>query len=252
VTRRLAFALVLLASCRGVSPLTNRIAVGHDPFVVLVGEAPDGWTDLFAVAAEGGEAVRFTFTRNLESVPALDPTGGVVAFVRRPVTDPDSRATLVIMNLINSAEREVPLPADLGTPQRVGWDRDGRTLYIRGDARVMATPAPPAPTALEQIGPDHRRWPEADTALTVLLGTPAFARVQPCTGETREFCVVSPDGAESRLGASLRHPFRWGADSLGYLERGRLLVRPLAGGRSRVVDWVNAPANPRQLSYWSP
>jgi hypothetical protein len=176
----------------------------------------------------------------------------MVAFVRRPVADPDSRATLVIMNLINSAEREVPLPADLGTPQRVGWDWDGRTLYVRGEARVMATPAPPAQTALEQIGPEHRRWLEADTALAVLVGTPAFARVQPCTGETREFCVVSPDGEETRLGASLRHPFRWGADSLGYLERGRLLVRPLAGGPLARRGLGQRPANPRQLSYWSP
>jgi hypothetical protein len=252
VTRYLAFAPVLLAACRGVSPLTNRIAVGQDPFVVVVGEAPDGWTDLFAVAAEGGEVVRFTFTRNLESIPALDPGGVMVAFVRRPVADPAGQATLVIMNLINSAEREVPLPADLGTPQRIGWGWDGRTLYVRGEARVMATPAPPAQAALERIGPEHRRWLEADTALAVLVGTPAFARVQPCTGETREFCAVRPGGEETRLGASLRHPFRWGTDSLGYLERGRLLVRPLAGGRSRVVDWVNAPANPRQLTYWSP
>jgi len=100
-------------ACR-VSPLTNRIAVGEEAYLVFVGEGRDGWTDLFAGAAGGGPAVRFTFSREAELSPALDPTGAMVAFLRGGAEgDP---VFLTVMNLLSATERETRVPAALGRP----------------------------------------------------------------------------------------------------------------------------------------
>ena len=45
--------LSLLTNC-SITPLTNKIRVGEEPFVIVVGEGRDGETDLFAAPA-GGE-----------------------------------------------------------------------------------------------------------------------------------------------------------------------------------------------------
>lgn len=227
--------------CR-VSPLINRVAAGEVPFLVMVGEGPDGQTDLFAVDASGGEVVRFTFSRDAESHPALDPSGVMVAFIRDAA---DGTRWLAVMNLLSSAERETALPADLGTPARVGWNRDGTRLFVTGSGGRWSAPAPPARLQLDPVPDDGRA--EADSSILVLLGDPAFASAFPCP-DGAGICV-SADGAISVIVPDGRDPFRWGADSLGYLRGGRLEVRPLGPGRSRALDLVRAPSNPRQPTY---
>ena len=252
----IATALGLVA-CRGMSPLTNKIEVGAEPFLVMVGESQDGQTDLFAVSAGGGEVTRLTFTRGIESGPALDPSGSAVAFLRRPPGQPDGAAWLVVMNLVNSAEREAMVPAALGTARRIGWSRDGRTLYLRADSGVALTPAPPATMALQPLDSTDPGLAQADSALSILLGDPAMARVESCATDcistaSGKQCVVSANGERQELGPTVRSPLRWGTDSLGYLEDDQLMVRPLAGGRPRRVMWVRPPKPVREVTYWGP
>lgn len=252
VIRTFAIASVLFAAagCRSISPLGNRIGPGTEPFLVLIGEGSDGQTDLFAASGGGGEVVRLTFTRGAERAPALHPSGTAVAFVREsPV--PGRPSWLVVMNLINSAEREVALPGQLGEAERVGWSRDGSTLYVRGTGGTVLTPAPPASLALESVGTDDPLRGRADTALAILLGDPPVARVVACPPDitTSGFCAELLDGTSQPLGAAVSEPFRWGRDSLGYFDGDRLMVRPLAGGRPRPVGWTRAPANARQATY---
>ena len=42
-----AWLTLALAGC-GVTPLTNRINIGQEPFVIGVGEGSDGFSDLYA------------------------------------------------------------------------------------------------------------------------------------------------------------------------------------------------------------
>jgi DNA-binding beta-propeller fold protein YncE len=242
-------ALGLVLACQGVSPLTNRIAVGEQPFVVFVGEGQDGWTDLYAADAAGGTVVRLTFTRDRESAPALHPNGGAVAFVRDNV---DGSTVLAVLNLVNAAEREVVLSrsADMRGPWHTAWSSDGMTLYVQsGTGAIAATPAPPHRLVLNPLADKAPERQAADSALRLLLGSPAFASVERCPSAAEEFCVRTSDGTTESLGPAVRDPFRWGADSLGYLEYGRLTVRPLGGGLVRRVHLVQPPAQLRQPTY---
>lgn len=250
-------AFLLLSACQGLSPIGSRIDVGAEPFAVIVGEGPDGQTDLFALPPDGGQAVRLTFTRPREGAPSLHPAGGAIAFLRRPAGTTDSApAMLVLMNLVNSAERQTALPATIGIPRRIGWSRDGSVVFVLGDSGVARSPAPPQPfdwTPVEVLGPG---WAEADTATSVLLGDPPFARVETCardciTSAAMPWCVVTPDGKRQELGRIVS-PFRWGPDSLAYVEGGVLLIRPLAGGRPRRGEWDRMPARPTEGTYWVP
>lgn len=252
-----ALCSLLLSGCRGVSPFGERIPVGTGPFAVVVGEGPDGQTDLFALEASGGEVVRFTFTPGREAAPALHPAGVVVAFLRRdPRLGDSSAATLVALNLINSSEREVAVPGEIAVARRVGWSRDGTRLYVLGDSGIVVGAAPPAPMTLARVDTTSGGWADADSATAVLLGTPAFARLETCAKDcissaAMPWCVVAKNGLKTELGRVVS-PFRWGGDSVAYVEGPELVVRPLGGGRSRVVDWSRAPSRPREGSYWSP
>jgi len=258
-TQAVPFALcsLLWMGCRGVSPLGERIPVGTGPFAVLVGEGPDGQTDLFALNASGGEVVRFTFTPGREAAAALHPAGVVVAFLRRdPRLGDSSAATLVALNLINSSEREALVPASIGVARRVGWSPDGARLYVLGDSGVAATVAPPARMVLTPVDTASADWAPADSATAVLLGTPAFARLETCAKDcissaAMPWCVVARSGLKTELGRVVS-PFRWGADSVAYTEGSDLVVRPLGGGRARVVEWSRAPTRPRDGTYWAP
>lgn len=245
-------ALASLAGCR-VSPLTNRIAVGDEPFLVLAGEGPDGQTDLFAGHVSGGELVRFTFSRDREASPALDPTGQMVAFLRSA----GPPIYLVVMNLANAAEREVELPE---AAERVGWSRSGTRLFVAGPSGIWWTPAPPRRLALAAIGAsDALRW-EADSALAVLVGEPPFGRVVDCelgdarSTEGRDLCLDVDGHEQQTLVRGARDPFRWGGDAVAYLvgggPAGRIEVRPLGGGRARRLEWRRPPAHPRQPSFF--
>jgi hypothetical protein len=240
----------LLAACRGISPLSNKITPGEEPFVIVVGEGSDGETDLFAVSAGGGDAVRLTFTRDLESVPALHPSGGAVAFVRR-AAGADPRTWLVVLNLVNAAEREVEIPAAVGQAGRLGWSHDGALLYVGGTTAAAVTPAPPAGLALDVVAAGDPRRAAADSSLGVLLGDPPVAEVVPCPGDSTSstFCAVGALGTVQPLGAFVQGPFRWGADSLGYFDGERLMVRSLGEGRPRHVAWTRAPGHAREATY---
>jgi hypothetical protein len=60
--------LLALTAC-AVTPLSRRIRVGEEPFVIGIGEGSDSMTDLFAAPAGGGEFLRLTFTRAEERLP---------------------------------------------------------------------------------------------------------------------------------------------------------------------------------------
>jgi hypothetical protein len=234
-----------------MSPLTNRIEPGAEPFLVFVGEGAGAQTDLFAVSAGGGEVVRLTFTRDIEWGPALDPSGAVVAFLRSASDAEPGAARLVLMNLVSGAERAAVVPAAIGPAGRVGWSQDGRVVYVRGERGMGLTPAPPEPMAVEVLAPTDDRAAAADSALAIVLGDPPGARIEPCPADPAPaaWCVVTTEGERQALPAGVRDPFRWGGDSLGYFEEDRLMARPLAGGRARRVAWAGVPANPRQPSY---
>jgi len=87
------------------------------------------------------------------------------------------------------------------------------------------------------------------SALAVLLGSPPFGRAVACpNGE--DLCVVGDTGAPAVFARGAREPARWGADSIAYLERDRLMVRPLGTGRARVVEWTGVPPRTGQLSMF--
>ncbi|HKP30816.1 MAG TPA: hypothetical protein VJU15_15495 [Gemmatimonadales bacterium] len=246
-----------LAACRGVSPLGERIPVGTGPFAIIVGEGADNQTDLFAFEASGGEVVRLTFTRGREAAAALHPAGVVVAFLRRdPGTSDSSAASLVALNLLNSSEREAPVPAEIGVARRIGWSPDGSRIFVLGDSGIAMSTAPPTAMAFVPVDTASADWPAADSATAVLFGTPAFARLETCAKDcigsaAMPWCVVTPSGTKTELGRVVS-PFRWGSDSLAYIEGNDLIVRPLGGGKSRVMEWSRAPLKPRDGTYWTP
>ena len=254
--RRLWLAgVAALLGCQGVSPLTNKIAVGEEPLLVMVGTGPDNQVDLFAASPGGGVVHRLSFTRNVEFSPAIHPGGAAVAFLRRATTPADSTTRLSVMNLVNAAEREAVVPPGIGRPQRVGWNRDGTRLYVTGEYGFAASPAPPAAMELAVLEAGHPEIALADSATAILLGEPPIARVEACSGSciataAQVMCVVSPSGERQELGPLVRWPTRWGTDSLGYFDGGRVTVRSLAGGKPRVIALTKMPKEPGMLTYW--
>jgi hypothetical protein len=259
--RRLARCLLSLGAVLSVSgcelsPLSNKIPIGEVSIVVLVGDGAGGQSDLYTLRAEGGEVVRLTFTRLLEYAPAFHPGGGAVAYLRRPEGASDSApARLVVLNLVNLAERDVELPGVIGAPRRVGWGKGGAILYVLGDAGIAWSPAPPTAKRFAPVD-TPADWASADSATSVLLGTPPIGRVVPCdperlSSEARAWCVISGEGKRQELGRVVT-PFRWGSDSLAFFEGDQLLVYPLGGGRPRRMEWSRVPENPRDAAYWEP
>jgi hypothetical protein len=80
--KRIALLLLLGTAGCNFSPLMNRIEVGQEPFVVVVGEGADGRADLFAVSSGGGEMTQLTYTTLLEVGPRLTPEGALLGFIR--------------------------------------------------------------------------------------------------------------------------------------------------------------------------
>lgn len=251
MTRALITGLAALTACQGVSPLTNQLAVGQEAIVILVGEGPDGYTDLFAGSPGGGVVHRISFTRDREAMPAVHPGGAAVAFLRRGAREDDPTTWLVVMNLVNAAEREVVLPPDLGNATRVGWNRDGSTLYVRGDRGLAVTAAPPASLALTVLTSADPDYAAADSATRFLLGEPALAEVDRCP-DTDVACIRVDTLPPQLLSVSVARTFRWGADSLATIEAEDIRVRPLGGGRARRVTWNNLPTAPREGAHWAP
>jgi hypothetical protein len=244
LTSHLLPLTVLLASCSGVTPLTNRIKIGEEPFVIAVGEGPDGQTDLFAAPAGGGAFTRLTFNRPEERFPKISPTGELVAFLRASDGTSGPPWSLVILNLRTNAERAMPLPQDAGEPERLGWSRDGGRVVLSAQG-YFAMAAPQAPPQFSRFSSDS--IPLADSLSREVLGDPPQGIVRECVNGG--LCILAVTGEVTTLDTAARDAVRWGADSVGYALSGRYEVRPLRGGHSRQPAWTGAPAGLRQLTY---
>lgn len=234
-----------LAACQ-FSPLMNRIAVGQEPIVIMVGEAADGSTDLFAASPGGGPVYQITFNRPVESHPALAPSGTVVAFFRQPASGDSTGRVVTVMNLLNASERELALPDEAGAPLELAWRPTGTSLLVRTTRGVWEMQAPPAqPVPRRLVGESMGR---AALDLVVAVGEPPFAIVDRCPDGG--ICTYALDGrAPQQISPRGTGPLRWGADSVAWFDQDRLEVRPLGPGRSRHVMWTQVPANLRQATY---
>jgi hypothetical protein len=241
----LASGLLLAACERGFLPLGGHFEVGRDAMVVFVGGDGAAGGDLYALQADGGGAIPITFSVVGELRPALSPDGGRVAFLRGGTLTDTLPASVWVLNLVNGAERRVPLPLEAGRPEQVGWSSDGATLVLRTAQGIYRAPAPPARGTPRPV-PGRERV-AAESSLAVLLGTPAFARVVPCD-DPDALCVVGDSGPPALLAEQARDAARWGDDSVAYLAGDRLVVRPLGAGRPRVIAWSGVPTRPRQLT----
>jgi hypothetical protein len=216
--------------------------------VVFVGGDGAAGGDLYAVSTSGGRAIPITFSTVGEMRPALSPDGGAVAFLRAGSLTDSAPASVWVLNLINGAERQVELPDDASPPEQAGWTDDGRRLVLRAGGRLYRAEAPPAEGTAGPVPVAQRA--SAESALAVLLGRPVFARAVPCANP-EDLCVVGDTGSPALFARGAREPARWGDDSVAYLEGDRLMVRPLASGRARQVEWSGLPARPRQPSVFA-
>jgi hypothetical protein len=230
----------LVAAC-AVTPLSRRIQVGEEPFVIGVGEGSDSMTDLFAAPAGGGAFTRLTFTRAEERLPRLSPEGTAVVFVRREGGTANPRWSLVVLDLLTTAEHRAPLPPGSDAPVRTGWTKDGSAVVLAGGYFTL----PPERGSLAPVSLAEQ--PAADSATREVLGDPPAAMVGECA--TGELCITAANGDTSRLGVGDTGAIRWGADSLGYFTSRGFEVRPLSAGSPRRPDWSGKPAALRSLTH---
>jgi hypothetical protein len=242
-------ALIALLGCDGtLPPLRGEIEPGRDAYVVFVGGTGQAGGDLYAVAASGGAALPLTYSGVGEMRPAMAPDGGAVAFLRGASLRDTTPGTVWVMNLLNGRERQLELPKGAARPEQVGWAEGGRVLVVRAGDRLYRFAAPPAEgKGVPVAGPARAA---ADSALAVLLGSPAFARAIPCA-DPADLCVVGDTGAAALLARGAHDAARWGTDSVAYVADGVILVRPLGPGRERRVQISNAPRAPRQITAYA-
>lgn len=225
---------LLLTGCRGtLSPLSNKLDIGTEPYVVFVADGEDGLGDLFASTPQGGPAFQTTFTRVDERTPALAADGIRLAFLRTRAPGDSRSAAVVVLNLLNGAEREVRLNR---SPEGVqlAWSPDGRRVLLRSQAQLLMTAAPPEVMALVPVAAAER--PAAESAFSVLLGQPTGATVVPCPN-ARGVCLRLEDGTTALLDSLGANALGWAGDSVAYRSGEEWLVRPLGGGRSRALRW---------------
>jgi hypothetical protein len=243
-----AAAVSLLAACSGtIPPLRGQMEVGRDAYAIFVGGAGAAGGDLYAVRTSGGPVIPVTFTTVGEMRPALSPDGAMVAFLRGASLRDSTPGSVWVMNLLNGAERELVLPHGAGVPRQVGWAGEGRSLVVAAGSGLYRVSAPPAGGKATLVPREQRS--EAESALAVLLGAPAFARVVPCA-EPEALCVAGDTGAPGPLAEDAHDAARWGDDSVGYFVGSTVLIRPLGPGRARRLDWDNPPARPRQMTVF--
>ncbi len=246
--RAVALTAIVAAGVVGcsVSPIANRVKIGEEDFVVFAGDGVDGRSDLFVSLANGGTVTQLTFTTPLEMLPRLSPEGGVLAFVRARDSLPSSPRTLVVMNLLNGAERDIALPDSAGKPQALGWARELGVFYVRTDrATTWRVTTPPLALAVTSVPAGEQV--AADSALATWLGEPRFARAVACPAGG--VCVIGPSGDTTTLAANGQGVLRWGADSVAWFEGTDLIVRSLGPGPARRVLWRRVPARPREATY---
>jgi hypothetical protein len=239
---------LVLASCSGtLPPLRGQMEVGKDAYAVFVGGGGPAGGDLYAVRTEGGPVVPITFTNVGEMRPALSPDGGMLAFLRGASLRDSTPGTVWVMNLLSGAEREIELPRGAGTPSRVGWAPDGRTLVVRAGRGLYRGSAPSAQVELAPVSAAERS--AAESTLAVLLGLPVFARVVPCA-TPGDLCVASDTGAAGPLATGARDPLRWGDDSVAFFVGNAVEIRPVGPGRARRLAWENEPARVREMTVF--
>lgn len=245
----LPVAAIALAAC-SLPPLRGKAQIGKDPYALFVADGPTG-ADLFAVLPTGGNAIQVTFSPIAERAPALAPDGGTVAFLREPVpAEPLGRGrTVWLQNLLTGRERQLRFPREMDPiPDRVGWSRDGRAIYVataRGLWRFAAPPADPAPAP---VGAAERS--AADSSLMTLVGDPPFARVTACDSARSALCLVDAAGRETLMQPDARDPARWGPDSVGFFQNDQFVIRPVGPGRARVLQWTLRLNRPRELTFF--
>lgn len=245
-TRTLLWCLALMSivACRGtLSPLSNKLKIGQESYFVFVADGEDGKGDLFASPAEGGNVFQVTFTRVDERVPALSPDGSILAFLRSRSAE-DSNSSLVILNLLNGAERRTDAPAGASA---VAWSQDGTSILVRTPSGIGSTAAPPQPLALAPVS--GAELAIADSAFRATFGDPPLGEVLTCSSG-RGVCARLTSGDSLTLAPEGSQPVSWSSDSVAYLEGGAFVVRPLAGGRTRTIRWSTQVRNPRGLTYF--
>jgi len=251
VTSRRAFLLAVLlvaqAACRGtLSPLSNKLKVGEEPYLVFAADGEAGVGDLFASALVGGVPYQITFTRMDERLPALSPDGVMLAFIRGRAPGDTAAGGLVVMNLLNGAERRTELTG-VGSVEALAWSPDGGTVYARRGEAIFSMPAPPAAGALTPVAPADAA--AADSAFRVLLGRPPLGEAMPCENGPG-VCARLGEGDAVPLSPDASSPIRWLGDSVAYLEQGQWTVRPLGGGATRMLRWTRPVGNPRSVSVF--
>jgi hypothetical protein len=237
---------LLLASCGTLPPLRGKIDVGRESYAVFVGGSGMSG-DLYAVRANGGPVYPLTFTTIAELRPALAPNGTDLAFLRGLSPRDSTPATLWVMNLLNGAEREIELPKESGPPIKVGWSTDGSSLIVQTSTELYRLDPPPRKPDPQPVSAAARA--AAESSLSVLLGDPVFARVVPCK-RAEDLCVIPRSGRSGILAQAASDPVRWGTDSVAFLAGELLQIRPLARGRPRLLHWSDAPARPRQVTFF--
>ena len=121
--------------------------------VFVGGDGPAGG-DLYALEADGGNAIPITFSVVGEMRPSLSPAGGQVAFLRGGTLTDSLPSSVWVLNLVNGAERQVKLPLQAGRPEQVGWTRDGASVVGRHGGLAHKDPgAAQGPVhGLDQVG----------------------------------------------------------------------------------------------------
>ena len=243
----LAAGVLMTAGCSGsLPPLRGHMEVGRDAYAVFVGGGGAAGGDLYAVRAEGGPVVPITFSSVGEMRPALSPDGGSVAFLRGASLRDSTPGSVWAIDLQTGADREIELAPGAGTPLRVGWARDGRSVVV-GTSAGLYRASPPPSGVIRPVPPEGRA--EAESSLAVLLGEPAFARVVPCA-EPGALCVQGDTGSPGLLARDARDAARWGSDSVAFFVGETVEIRPLGPGRARRLDWENAPSRPREMTVF--
>jgi len=235
--------IILVAACRGsLSPLSNKVEIGEESYIVFAADGEDGVGDLFASPPGGGTAWQITFSRVDERLPALSPDGVMLAFDRGRLPGDTATRSVVVMNLLNGAERRVVAPGVL-QPSAIAWSADGKRIVVRSGSSVVTVPAPPAsgePAAADSG--DRAR-------LDVQLGDPPVAEARNCSGGAG-VCVALPDGREVVLDSAATSPVAWYGDSVAYVRSGGWVIHPLAGGHTRLLEWGDEVVHPRSITHF--